>query len=69
MRRFTLERTRDVSGVSGIGTVAEGVMFSDGSAVIRWRGPKSSTVVWPSIQDAMDVHGHGGATTIAWIDG
>lgn len=68
MRRFELLRTRDVSGVSGVGTVAEGVEFSDGTCVVRWLGERQSTVVWPSIIDVEAVHGHGGDTLISWVD-
>jgi len=67
-RRFQLERDTGVSGVSGTGTVADGITFPDGTTVVRWRGERSSTVVWPSIGDAEAIHGHGGATRIVWID-
>ena len=67
-RRFKLERTSDPTGVSGTGTVAYGVQFPDGVTVIRWRGETASTVVWENIWDALAVHGHGGATTVNWID-
>jgi len=36
MRRFLLVRDCDPSGVSGTGIVAEGVQFSDGTAVMHW---------------------------------
>jgi len=69
MKRFLLERLTDVSGVSGIGIVAEGVAFTDGSAVIHWiAGEHHSTVVWPAIEGVEAIHGHGGATQIVWID-
>lgn len=68
MRRFCLVRTVDVSGISGTGWVAEGVEFSDGVCVIRWRGEHQSTVVWPSMEDVIAIHGHGGATQIGWLD-
>lgn len=68
MRRFELHRDHDVSGVSGTGVVAEGVVFSDDTAVVRWRGERRSTVVWPSIEDVEVIHGHGGATRIVWVD-
>lgn len=68
-RRFVLQRDVDVSGVSGTGVVAEGVVFSDGTAVIRWvAGEHRSTVVWPDLASVEAIHGHGGATRIAWID-
>jgi hypothetical protein len=36
MKLFHLERTEDASGVSGIGEVAEGVVFEDGTVGLRW---------------------------------
>jgi hypothetical protein len=68
VRRFRLQRDVDVSGISGTGVVADGVVFPDGVAVVRWRGERQSTVVWPSIDDVEAIHGHGGATRIVWID-
>lgn len=67
-RTFTLIRRVDHTGVSGTGIVAEGVRFSDGTVVLRWRGQYASTVVWASLDDAMHVHGHDGATTVMWDD-
>lgn len=68
MRRFKLVRHHDVSGVSGTGVVAEGIEFTDGSVAIRWHGPHPSTAAWPSIDDAIAVHGHSGSTEFVWID-
>lgn len=69
MRRFEFHRDVDVSGISGTGVVAEGVEFSDGTAVIRWTaGEHHSTVVWASMDSVEAIHGHGGATRIVWID-
>lgn len=67
-RRFLLRRDEDVTGMSGTGDVADGVVFPDGATVIRWRGPRASTVVWRSLADAEAVHGHGGRTRIMWLD-
>jgi len=67
MRTFVLIRERDVSGVSGIGRVAEGVQFTDGTVAIRWLTGKASTVIWDSLEDAMAVHGHGGDTQCVWV--
>lgn len=36
MQTFEVIRGADASGVSGTGKVAEGVVFSDGSCVLRW---------------------------------
>jgi len=68
MKTFHLQRDVDVSGISGTGIVADGVVFPDGACVIRWRGERQSTVVWPSIEDVEAIHGHGGATRIVWAD-
>lgn len=65
-RLFYLERHEDVSGVSGTGTVADGVEFDDGTVVIHWRGDDRSTVVWASIEAAERVHGHDGKTSFVW---
>lgn len=69
MKRFYLDRSKDVSGVSGTGRVAEGVMFSDRTVAIRWPNGRGSTTTWDNIEDAAAVHGHGGLTKIVWIDG
>lgn len=67
MRIFHLQRDIDVSGVSGVGVVAEGVVFSDGTAVVRWIvGEHQSTVFWDSIADVEAIHGHNGATRIIY---
>jgi hypothetical protein len=48
VRTFEFHRDADVTGVSGTGIVADGVAFDDGVTVVRWRGERRSTVVWPS---------------------
>ena len=69
MRRFNLIRDKDVTGVSGTGLVAEGVVFSDNHAAIRWvAGEDHSTVVWDDIASINRIHGHDGLTRIVWID-
>jgi hypothetical protein len=68
MRLFVLDRTEDISGTSGTGRVAEGVVFTDGTAVLRWRTvPYASTAIYDSIDDLHAIHGHGGATQIVWL--
>jgi hypothetical protein len=68
VRRFVLQRSRDDTGVSGTGIVAEGVLMSDGRAVVRWLGKNSSIVIWDNLNDAIQVHGHRGATRLRWLD-
>lgn len=78
-RRFEVVRTQDVTGVSGTGIVAEGVEFSDGTAVVRWhelpedspsyqRGVRATTVMFPSADAVEALHGHNGATVLVWLD-
>lgn len=68
-RRFVLNRLVDHTGVSGTGVVAEGVCFTDGSAVIRWLGGFPSTVVhFDKMEGVRAIHGHNGSTEIAWLD-
>jgi len=67
-QRFHLQRDTDHTGVSGTGTVADGVIWPDGTATLRWRGKYASTVHWASIGDAKAVHGHGGDTRIVLDD-
>ena len=67
-RRFKLIRSEDETGISGTGVVAYGVVFPDGVAVTRWNSDVAQTCVWQSIEELEAVHGHGGRTTIEWID-
>lgn len=78
-RRFEVVRTQDVTGMSGTGVVAEGVEFSDGTVAVRWRelpeeslnyqrGVRATTVIFPNAAAVEALHGHNGATTLAWID-
>ena len=64
MKTFFLNRKEDVSGVSGTGIVAEGVIFSDGQVVLSWFGQHHSITIWPSLDDMLAVHGHEGRTEI-----
>jgi hypothetical protein len=70
MRRFELHRNTDFSGISGLGRVASGVEFENGKVVILWHveGKPNSLVVWDSLDDAMEIHGHNGGTEVVWID-
>ncbi len=68
MKTFELVRNEDPTGVSGLGTVAEGVEFSDGTVVLRWIvGEHRSTVHWPGIESVEAIHGHDGKTKVVWL--
>lgn len=70
MKRFHVMRNNDISGVSGLGYVAEGIKFADGSVVVRWRvaGKPCSMEIHDNVASFIEIHGHGGATKIEWVD-
>ena len=67
-RRFVLVRHRDDTGISGIGTVAEGVLFSSGKCVISWTTKVPSVTIYDSIEEVTAIHGHEGDTELKWKD-
>lgn len=67
-RRFLLRRIEDETGVSGTGHIADGVVFPDGTAVLRWRTGTASTAVYASTADVETIHGHGGKTRLVFVD-
>ncbi len=84
MRYFQLHRDADVSGRSGTGVVADGVVFAtpadfvfpDGTRLtmpggwcrLWWRPAPSAVGLYRSVAEVEDVHGHGGATRFVWVD-
>jgi len=68
MRTFDLVRTEDESGVSGVGMVAEGVEFTDGTVALRWKSDTACTGIYDSIDHVTVVHGHGGKTQVVYHD-
>lgn len=67
MRPFHLYRHEDVSGISNVGVVAEGVQFEDGVAVLHWRGNVRSTAVYNSVAELTEIHGHEGRTEVRFL--
>ena len=68
LRTFSLLRKEDISGVSGTGTIAEGVVFHDGQVVLSWFGRFHTIEVCPTIDTVIALHGHNGSTFIQWDD-
>ncbi len=58
MRPFWLQRVEDESGV---GLVAEGVVFSNGWCALTWL---KSVAFYPSLEEVEAIHGHDGKTKI-----
>jgi hypothetical protein len=67
-RRFYLQRDVDLSGISGAGHVADGILWEDGTVTLRWLSKTASTVNWSCLDHVEKVHGHNGATRIVWVD-
>ena len=68
MRRFLLVRDEDASGISGTGTVAEGVEFTNGMVTMTWLSAHRCVTVHESIKTVHALHGHGGKTKVEWQD-
>ena len=68
MRRFVLNRSEDATGTSGTGVVAEGVQFSNGQVVIHWISQLEAINVYANTMVLEKLHGHGGRTTVEWLD-
>src|SRR5205085_675182 len=74
MRRFTMSRQHDASGVSGTGNVLEGVLFSTGVVVIHWLTPppRGSISVFDSMDQFLSIHVRphpGNHTVLTFEDG
>jgi hypothetical protein len=68
MQAFHLERREDVSGVSGTGRVAEGVVFSNGVVALTWLSEHPTVSLYPSLATVEAIHGHDGRTLVV-LDG
>jgi len=66
VKTFTLNRVVDETGVSGTGNVAQGVVFDDGTCVLRWLTATPGTTVFASVEAMLEVHGHGGKTKMVY---
>lgn len=68
MKRFEMHRQVDETGISGTGHIADGIVFDDGSVVIRWRTENPGTTMFGSLEHAKAVHGHAGKTQFVFRD-
>lgn len=66
MKTFKLNRMVDETGISGTGVVAQGVVFDDGTCVLRWLTESPGTTMFDNVEDLEKVHGHGGKTQIVY---
>lgn len=68
MKKFYLNRIKDISGISGTGRVAEGYVFDNGKVAMCWLTATSSIAIYDTIEHVEIIHGHAGATEIEWIE-
>jgi hypothetical protein len=68
MRRFYLQRNQDISGISGLGKVAEGCQFDTGWCAMVWLTGKVAMSYYPNIETIEAIHGHQGMTRVVWVD-
>jgi hypothetical protein len=66
VRNFVLVRDKDVTGRSGTGIVAEGVVFMDGIVILKWLCEPYALGIYESLEDMISVHGHEGLTHIEY---
>jgi hypothetical protein len=64
MYPFFLLRHEDVSGTSGTGVVAYGVVLPSGKAVMEWNSRWQTITIFDSLQQVRRLHGHGGRTEV-----
>lgn len=77
VRPGVMDRVEDSSGVSGTGVVADFVEFPSGRVVIEWRNEDNDRLdtddsgldLRPSMDLAVEIHGHGGRTQFRYDDG
>lgn len=78
-RRLRLVRTEDESGVSGTGVVAVGAELPSGAVVFEWLNDSNPDLQTRAngvsfkpaprgVEDTVEVHGHGGRTSVKMID-
>jgi len=68
MRNFLLVRDEDITGISGVGTIAEVTEFSTGKVVVAWRPPFGAIEVFDALEHVEHIHGHGGKTRLVPIN-
>jgi hypothetical protein len=56
-RRFHLVRYEDPSNFSGVGVVASGCQWDDGTVVMHWNTELRSTTVFVNIETLIAIHG------------
>jgi hypothetical protein len=64
MKTFYLLRHSDVHGHSGLGVVAEGVIFDTGHIAMTWLSKWMTITTFENVRAVHELHSHGGRTEI-----
>jgi hypothetical protein len=64
MKKFYLLRHEDVHNNSGVGVVAEGIVFDNGMASMTWLTKYKTVTTFESITVVKKLHGHDGKTQV-----
>lgn len=68
MKTFYLQRNVDVSGVSGTGIIAYGVILPSGKVVMEWVTTYGSIAIYETIHEVQVLHAHKGSTLIIYTN-
>lgn len=68
MKQFLLNRKEDISGVSGTGVIAHGVILPSGRVVMEWVTKHKSIAIYDSIDEIQMLHAHPGKTELIYIN-
>jgi hypothetical protein len=63
---FVFHRPTDPTVEAETGDFAEGVVFTDGTVALRWRGAHPFTGAWASLAAALHTYGAEGLTSVQW---
>lgn len=66
LHSFQLHRDVDATGISGIGVVAQGVVFNNGKVAMSWCTPHTSVAIYDDVPTVIAIHGHGGQTRLVF---
>jgi len=67
MKQFYLNRVEDVSGVSGTGIIAFGMILPSGRVVMEWQTTHKSIAIYDSIDEIQLLHAHKDKTYIVFV--
>jgi len=68
VHNFVLVRDKDVTGRSGTGIVAEGIVFMDGIVILKWLREPYALGIYETLEALISVHGHEGNTHVEFIE-